>query len=465
MSSEGYQLETFGRRVGRTPLLRAKKLESEFGMKEIHLKLEGTNPTGHKSDRIAHQIIRDAMNSIKNTVTLGTTGYLATSLGHLANYANLKCVFFVPRLTKKITKQLKDVPNLQVIETGGSYERAITESKKQARENDWYDANPGLKNSILGMAAYSPIARELVDSLGGPPDSISMALGEGTLLSGIHLGFRQLWSTEEIDSIPPLYAGSLSGKNAIVSTFLEGHRILHPIEGNPKKASHRFTSLQNIKGLNGQYALDSLFDSKGRGFNLSEAEMLGYTSKFQKLEKVRIEPECAGSLGAFMKAQEESLLEIGKRHVIILGTGKTDITVRTLTKELFSDNYSLLISLLDKWLTKFSDPYDEIEEALDNAFEKGFVIGAFQGAQLIGICVLSKMELDTFFPSYHLSYIAADEKLTGRGIATYLIDKAIELSKGNLSLHVEPENKRAIRLYKKMGLDIQYYRMKFRKEM
>jgi len=185
---------------------------------------------------------------------------------------------------------------------------------------------------------------------------------------------------------------------------------------------------------------------------------------FHNIEKVKINDESAGSLGAFIKAHEESLLEPGKQHVIILGTGKTDITIHTLNKELFSDNYSLLISLLDKWLTRFSDPFEEIEEALDNAFEKGFVIGAFQGAQIIGLCVLSKMELDTFFPTYHLSYIAADENFSGRGIATYLIDKSIELSKGNLSLHVEPDNKRAIRLYKKMGLDIQYYRMKFRKD-
>ena len=466
MVSAGYTLEMFKRRVGKTPLLRAKNLEKQMGIEEIYLKLEGTNPTGHKSDRIAHQIIRDAMKSNKNTVTLGTTGYLSTSLGYLSTYANLKCVFFVPRLTKKISRQLSNNnENITIIETGGSYERAIAESKKQARENGWYDANPGLENSILGMTSYSPIAKEIIDSLDGYPSTVSMAVGDGTLLSGVHLGFRQMWSSEDINGIPRLFSASLKEKNAIITSFLNGECVLRSLSNNPGKTNHRFLSLVNLKGLNGQYALDAIYDSQGKVFELTEDELLGYSTMFHNLEKVRINPESAGSMGAFIKAHEDSLLENGKQHVIILGTGKTDISIQTLNKDLFSSNYSLLISLLEKWLTRFSDPYEEIEEALENAFEKGFVIGAFQGAQIIGLCVLSKMELDTFFPMYHLSYIAADENFSGRGIATYLFDKAIELSKGNLSLHVEPENKRAIRLYKKMGMDIQYYRMKFKKGM
>lgn len=464
MASEGYQLETFRRRVGKTPLLRAKNLETELGLGEIYLKLEGTNPTGHKSDRIAHQVIRDAMKSVKNTITLGTTGYLSTSLGYLSTFANLKCVFFVPRITNKISKHLSDNENVTIYETGGSYEQAIAESKRQAREHGWYDANPGLENSILGMTSYSPIAKEIIGTLDGHPSTVSMAVGDGTLLSGIHLGFRQIWSSEEIEGIPRLYCASLKEKNSIITSYLNGECVLRPITNSRGKTNQRFLSLENLKGLNGQYALDAIYDSHGKGFELTQDELLGYSTMFHNIEKVKINAESAGSLGAFIKAHDESLLEHGKQHVIILGTGKTDISIQTLNKDLFSGNYSLLISLLDKWLTRFSDPYEEIEEALENAFEKGFVIGAFQGAQIIGLCVLSKMELDTFFPTYHLSYIAADENFSGRGIATYLIDKAIELSKGNLSLHVEPDNKRAIRLYKKMGLDIQYYRMKFRKD-
>lgn len=464
MNDNGYELETFKRRVGKTPLLRAKNLEAELGIGEIYMKLEGTNPTGHKSDRIAHHIIRDAMKSSKNTVTLGTTGYLASSLGHLAPYAHLKCVFFVPRVTKRVSKHLLSSPDISIIETGGSYEQAIEESKKQAREHGWYDANPGLENSLMGMTAYSPMAREIIEALDGPPSSVSLAVGAGTLLAGLHLGFRQLWSAEEIDSIPRFYGASIDGRNAIIASFHDGERILRPVGDVADGAGDRFFALENLNGLNAQYALDALHDSRGRGYGISGNDLIAFAATIQKHEKVNIEVESSASLGAFARAHDESRIEHDGKHVIVLATGRTDLLIQALSKEGFADHYPLLISLMDKWLKQFSDPYEEIQEALENAFDKGFVIGAFQGTQLIGICVVSKMELDTFFPTYHLSYIAADERFSGRGIATHLLDKAIELSKGNLSLHVEPENKRAIRLYRKMGLDIQYYRMKYRKE-
>jgi threonine synthase len=77
----------------------------------------------------------------------------------------------------------------------------------------------------------------------------------------------------------------------------------------------------------------------------------------------------------------------------------------------------------------------------------------------VGIVVLSRSKWDVFFPRFHLSYIATKKDLKGMGIATLLMEKAIELSKGSLSLHVETDNKRAIKLYEKMGLKKKYYRM------
>ncbi|MBN1539341.1 MAG: GNAT family N-acetyltransferase, partial [Candidatus Thermoplasmatota archaeon] len=104
-------------------------------------------------------------------------------------------------------------------------------------------------------------------------------------------------------------------------------------------------------------------------------------------------------------------------------------------------------------------PIDEIKEATDNAFEKGHVIGAFDRGSMVGIAVMSRSNWKTFFPHYHLSYIATKKDLRGMGIATQLIKKAIELSNGSLSLHVETDNTRAIKLYEKMGLKRKYYRM------
>jgi threonine synthase len=162
---------------------------------------------------------------------------------------------------------------------------------------------------------------------------------------------------------------------------------------------------------------------------------------------------------ALIKAKETGLIEKGP-HVVIISTGRPDIIVKRVDRS--EVDIGDFIDTLDNWLGRFSDPKDEILDALDNAFEEGFVLGAYQGTTLSGIAVLSRMHFKRFFPSYHLSYIASDPRITGRGVGTSLLDMAIELTGGEFSLHVEPDNKKAINVYRKMGMDVKYLRMHFK---
>ncbi len=44
---------SFQMRIGRTPLVRSHRLEAALRVPEIHFKLEGNNPSGHREDRMA----------------------------------------------------------------------------------------------------------------------------------------------------------------------------------------------------------------------------------------------------------------------------------------------------------------------------------------------------------------------------------------------------------------------------
>ena len=58
------------KRVGKTPLVRAKNLEQKLGIKNIYLKLEGNNPSGYRIDRLTYVLIKDALRINKNTICL-----------------------------------------------------------------------------------------------------------------------------------------------------------------------------------------------------------------------------------------------------------------------------------------------------------------------------------------------------------------------------------------------------------
>ncbi|MDD2574792.1 MAG: GNAT family N-acetyltransferase [Bacillota bacterium] len=76
---------------------------------------------------------------------------------------------------------------------------------------------------------------------------------------------------------------------------------------------------------------------------------------------------------------------------------------------------------------------------------------------------LNPREPSPWFP-YHLAYICTKEGNKGRGIATELINEMIVLTKGKLSLHVDLDNRRAKKLYNKLGFKTSYYRMVYSDE-
>jgi len=71
------------KRVGKTPLVRAKNLEKQVGVKNIYLKLEGNNPSGFRIDRLTYIMIKDALRIKKNTICL--------SVG--SRFCKVSCVF------------------------------------------------------------------------------------------------------------------------------------------------------------------------------------------------------------------------------------------------------------------------------------------------------------------------------------------------------------------------------------
>ncbi|MEA3559620.1 MAG: pyridoxal-phosphate dependent enzyme, partial [Candidatus Thermoplasmatota archaeon] len=201
------------KRVGNTPLVRAKSLEKELGIKKIFLKLEGNNPSGHREDRLAHLIIRDAITRGKKTICVGTFGTVGGSLAYLSGYYDVKCVFIVPNKKEIMRKHLFEPDYVEVIEFGRTYEDCVKESRHLSEEKGWYNANPGRANNILDMHAFSYVAEEIQQQIDDELDTVFCQTSNGSSISGLHLGFKQMWAREEINKIPRIFAASTAHGN------------------------------------------------------------------------------------------------------------------------------------------------------------------------------------------------------------------------------------------------------------
>jgi len=59
---------------------------------------------------------------------------------------------------------------------------------------------------------------------------------------------------------------------------------------------------------------------------------------------------------------------------------------------------------------------------------------------MAGVVVVNRTGMEDYIPENILVYIAVDAALRGQGVGKQLMKKAIELAKGNVALHVEPNN-------------------------
>ena len=125
------------------------------------------------------------------------------------------------------------------------------------------------------------------------------------------------------------------------------------------------------------------------------------------------------------------------------------------------------VDFLHKNLEQYGDEKTDIEKAIKYSLKEissfgGFILKAFDKEKLIGIVVINKTGMSGYIPENILVYIAVDNSQRGKGYGKILMNKAIELSEGNIALHVEKDNPARF-LYEKVGFTNPYLEMRLKK--
>ncbi|MFW5782250.1 MAG: pyridoxal-phosphate dependent enzyme, partial [Candidatus Muiribacteriaceae bacterium] len=218
-------MEYIRNRIGNTVLYRSKALQKETGLENIYLKMEGMNPTGRLQDRLAYAMVKEAAQLGRRCICLASLGPLGSSIAYVSGlFEGLECVIVIPEKSIEKKNQWFRQEHVKVIEYGKTYSDAFRKSSEMARENGWYDANPGYDNISISTVVYSEMADEIVVKLGKNPDNIFVFLGDGALLLGLHHGFRALWLKGKIERIPKIFASCTTTNHKILEAFNEGRK-------------------------------------------------------------------------------------------------------------------------------------------------------------------------------------------------------------------------------------------------
>lgn len=119
-----------------------------------------------------------------------------------------------------------------------------------------------------------------------------------------------------------------------------------------------------------------------------------------------------------------------------------------------------IIDFLHQHLDEFGDTKEAIKKAIDYSIGEtspigGYVVVGTIENKIVGAVVVNRTGMEDYIPENILVYIAVDTSLRGKGIGKQLMKKVIDLSKGNIALHVESNNP-ALFLYEKLGFTNKY---------
>ena len=125
------------------------------------------------------------------------------------------------------------------------------------------------------------------------------------------------------------------------------------------------------------------------------------------------------------------------------------------------------INFLHKHLERFGDTKEAISKSIDYAFSHdegkgGFLLIAYNDNEIVGELVMNRTGMQEYIPENILVYVAVDGASRGKGYGGEICKKAIEISDGNVALHVEYDNP-AKKLYERLGFKTKYAEMRLTK--
>lgn len=125
-----------------------------------------------------------------------------------------------------------------------------------------------------------------------------------------------------------------------------------------------------------------------------------------------------------------------------------------------------IINFLYEYLEEYGDSKEDISKCLDYALSEesskgGLVLMGYEENELAGIVLMNNTGMEGYIPENILVYIAVNRKFRGKGLGKELIKKVMDLTDGDIKLHVEPQNPARF-LYEKVGFENKYleYRLK-----
>jgi threonine synthase len=280
---------------GSTPLVLAERL-SELVDAEVHLKLEGMNPTGSFKDRGMTCAVSAAVREGAKTVICASTGNTAASAAAYAAKAGVRCVVIIPDgkiATGKLAQAL--MHGARVIALRGNFDEALALVRELAERHPI-----ALVNSVndFRLAGQKTAAFELLEDLDDDLDALCIPVGNAGNITAYWEGFV------EAGAAPRLFGFQAEGAAPLVY-------------GRPVAEPETIASAIRIgKPARWEEAMGAMSASRGAIRAVTDTEILAAYRLLAASEGVFCEPASAAAVAGLIRYGPD-----GARRVACVLTG------------------------------------------------------------------------------------------------------------------------------------------------
>ena len=297
---------------GLTPLLEAKTLAREVGVKRVWIKDEAQNPTGSFKDRGLCLAITMAKELGVKKVAIPSAGNAGGSLSAYAARAGIEAHVFMPRdtpIANQIEAQQYGAKLTLVDGLINDCGRLIAEKKSA---EGWFDLST-LKEPYR-VEGKKTMGYEIAEQLDwNLPDVIIYPTGGGTGLIGMWKAFQEMEELGWIDSKRPrMVSVQASGCAPIVRAFDAGQESAEPWQNAQTIAS----GLRVPAAVADFLMLRALRESSGTALSVSDDAMLAEIPRVGRSEGIFFCPEGAACVAALRRLTENRWIKPSEEVVI-----------------------------------------------------------------------------------------------------------------------------------------------------
>jgi threonine synthase len=300
---------------GYTPLLNAKKLGGELGLRQLWIKDEAQNPTGSFKDRGLSLAISRAKELGVTKAAIPSAGNAGGSFAAYAARAGIEAHVFMPRDTP-LANQIEAVQygaRLTLVD-GLINDCGRIIAEKKASEG-WFDVST-LKEPYR-VEGKKTMGYEIAEQLNWRlPDVIIYPTGGGTGLVGMWKAFAELeelsWIGAERSRMVSVQA---SGCAPIVKAFDDNKAAAEPWQNAQTLAS----GLRVPQAVGDFLILQAIRESRGTALSVSDDEMLAEIPRVAKAEGIFFCPEGAACVAALRRLVTQEWIKPSE-EVLILNT-------------------------------------------------------------------------------------------------------------------------------------------------